>query len=78
MFVERQIKKQPNTNIAKNIILFLGDGMSLTTISASRMYMGGEEKQLSFEDFPYVGMVKTYCVDAQVADSACTATGNLH
>ncbi|KAI5697994.1 hypothetical protein M8J75_000283 [Diaphorina citri] len=35
---------QPNTKKAKNIILFLGDGMG------------------------------TYCVDSQVADSACTST----
>lgn len=77
-FVDRQLRKQPNRNRAKNIIFFLGDGMSMQTLAALRPYMGGEEKQYSFEDFPYVGMAKTYCVDQQVADSACTATGLLN
>ncbi len=41
------------------------------------MYKGGEEKRLSFEEFPYTGAIKTYCVDSQVADSACSATAYL-
>ena len=28
----------PNTRIAKNVILFIGDGMSIPTISAARIY----------------------------------------
>lgn len=77
-FVHQQIKKtsQLNRNVAKNTILFLGDGMSVPTLSATRVYFGGEEKSLPFEKFPYVAMSKTYCVDKQVPDSACTATGN--
>lgn len=34
----------------------------------------GEENVLSFERLPYSGQVKTYCTNAQVADSACSAT----
>ncbi|KAJ6638233.1 Membrane-bound alkaline phosphatase [Pseudolycoriella hygida] len=63
-----------NKNIAKNVVLFIGDGMSIPTIMATRMYMGGESQQLSFEKFPYTGLTKTYCVNQQVPDSACTAT----
>ncbi|VVC29115.1 Alkaline-phosphatase-like, core domain,Alkaline phosphatase-like, alpha/beta/alpha,Alkaline [Cinara cedri] len=68
---------------AKNIIFFLGDGMSITTLTAARIYMGqmqnrtGENESLSFEKFPNTGLSKTYCVDRQVADSACTATAYL-
>lgn len=62
---------------AKNVIMFLGDGMSFPTIAAARMYSGAEENSLSFEKFPYSGFSKTYCVDSQVADSACTATAYL-
>ena len=51
-------KTQLNTNQAKNIIFFLGDGMSIPTITAGRVYLGGEEKQFSFEKFPYVGLSK--------------------
>lgn len=76
-FVEEQLKKMPNKNKAKNIIMFLGDGMSHPSIAAARIYMGGEEKKLAFEDFPHTASSKTYCVDRQVADSACTATAYL-
>lgn len=76
-FVAKQLNQSTSLKPAKNIILFIGDGMSLTTQAAARMYKGGEEKSLSFEEFPYVGTVKTYCVDYQVADSACTATAYL-
>ncbi|KAM3957553.1 LOW QUALITY PROTEIN: alkaline phosphatase [Aphomia sociella] len=72
-----------NKRIAKNIILFLGDGMSITTLAATRVYLGqkyghyGEELRLSFEAFPYTGLAKTYCVDNNVADSACSGTAYL-
>ena len=63
---------------AKNLILFLGDGMSLTTITAARILEGqrngasGEEHRLSFEDFPYTALSRTYEVDAQTPESAGT------
>ncbi|ETN62062.1 alkaline phosphatase [Anopheles darlingi] len=75
--VEQLVKKKENTNRAKNVIMFLGDGMSIATVAMARVYAGGEEKPLFFEEFPYIGMAKTYCVDYQVADSACTATAYL-
>ncbi|KAH8232233.1 hypothetical protein KR032_002463 [Drosophila birchii] len=66
---------------AKNIIIFIGDGMGVSTISAGRIYKGqylqhgaGEEESLVFDDFPNTGMAKTYNVDKQVPDSAGTAT----
>jgi alkaline phosphatase len=69
--------KPLNQNTAKNVILFLGDGMSIPTVSAARVYTGGEEIQLSFDKFPYTGLSKTYAVNRQVADSANTATAYL-
>lgn len=76
--LKTQLKKNiPNTKIAKNLILFLGDGMSIPTLAATRVYIGGEEKVLSFEKFPYTGLSKTYCANTQVADSACSATAYL-
>ncbi|XP_055689474.1 membrane-bound alkaline phosphatase-like [Lutzomyia longipalpis] len=78
-----QLTIRPNHNVAKNVIFFLGDGMSIATLAASRMYLGqlqghtGEESRLFFEDFPYTGLAKTYCVDKQIPDSACTATAYL-
>ncbi|XP_041979177.1 membrane-bound alkaline phosphatase-like [Aricia agestis] len=72
-----------NINVAKNVILFVGDGMSITTVAAARAYLGqqkgylGEELKLSFESFPFTGLAKTYCVDSNVADSACSGTAYL-
>ncbi|XP_072041329.1 alkaline phosphatase-like, partial [Amphiura filiformis] len=71
--------QQYNTNRAKNVIMFIGDGLDLPTITASRILKGqlkgnpGEEDQLSFETFPHVGFSKTYSVDGQVVDSSAAA-----
>ena len=65
---------------AKNVILFIGDGMGVSTITAARIFdgqskgMSGEDNKLSFETFPHLAMVKTYNLDAQVPDSAGTAS----
>lgn len=65
---------------AKNVILFLGDGMSLTTVAAARILEGqrhgssGEENQLSWESFPATALSKTYNTDSQTPDSAGTMT----
>ena len=80
------VSKNINTNVAKNIILFIGDGMSLTTLTAARIYkaqnngrrMGklvkGEESSLTFQTFPHMGLSKTYCIDRQTPDSSSTAS----
>jgi alkaline phosphatase len=70
----------PAPKKAKNVILFIGDGMGISTITAARIYEGqkrgetGEENLLSFENFDNVALVKTYNTNAQVPDSAGTAT----
>ena len=51
---------------AKNVILFLGDGMGISTITAARILKGqlgghrGEEGYLEFDRFPYTGLVKVW------------------
>ena len=68
---------------AKNIILFVGDGMGLSTVTAARILdgqlkgMDGEENVLSFGAFPFSGLAKTYNVDAQTPDSAGTMTAMM-
>ncbi|XP_077989296.1 alkaline phosphatase-like [Glandiceps talaboti] len=72
-----------NTNVAKNVIVFLGDGMGIPTITAARIRKGqlqgntGEETVLTFEGLPRSSLIKTYNTDYQVADSAGTATAIL-
>jgi len=68
---------------AKNVILFVGDGMGVSTLTAARILEGqrqgspGEENLLSFESFPFTTLVKTYNTDAQVPDSAGTMTAMM-
>ena len=68
---------------AKNIILFVGDGMGVSTVTAARILEGqlkgmqGEENNLSFDLFPFTGLAKTYNVDAQTPDSAGTMTAMM-
>ncbi|MCW5626518.1 MAG: alkaline phosphatase, partial [Burkholderiales bacterium] len=56
---------------ARNVILFVGDGMGPTTITAARILDGqrkggsGEDNSLSFESFPNVALSKTYSTNQQ-------------
>ena len=64
----------------RNVVLFVGDGMGVSTVTAARILEGqmrgesGEENALSFETFPALALVKTYTTDMQVPDSAGTMT----
>lgn len=78
--VERNALLRPQDREARNVILFVGDGMGVTTVTAARILAGqqkgmqGEENELSFERFPYLALSKTYQVNQQVPDSAPTMT----
>jgi alkaline phosphatase len=58
MKIRELIDKQTNKKDAKNVIMFVGDGMSFGTIAATRMLLGGESESLSFEKFPHIGFSK--------------------
>jgi alkaline phosphatase len=78
--VEANLRLTPNKRRARNVILFVGDGMGVTTVTAARILDGqmrgesGEENALSFELFPYLAHSKTYQHNQQVPDSAPTMT----
>ncbi|UAA40088.1 alkaline phosphatase [Paraneptunicella aestuarii] len=80
--INSKLQQVPNTK-AKNVILFVGDGMGISTLTAARILKGqqqgnsGEEGLLSFENFPFSAQVKTYNVDAQTPDSAGTMTAMM-
>jgi alkaline phosphatase len=65
---------------ARNVILFVGDGMGVSTVTAARILDGqrrgldGEGNRLSFEEFPATGLVRTFTANQQTPDSAPTAT----
>ncbi|XP_063923408.1 alkaline phosphatase 4-like [Zophobas morio] len=82
-YLEEMIKldQQPKKHVAKNVVIMIGDGMGIPTVTATRIYKGqrnygksGEDHKLVYENFPSVALVKTYNVDMQVPDSAGTAT----
>ena len=81
--LKEALEYEPNRQRAKSAILFIGDGMSLSTITAARVLQGqlnnrsGEEDSLSFERLNNVALIKTYNIDQQVPDSAATATAIL-
>lgn len=76
--ISRAKNEKPNTRKAKNVILFIGDGMGGSTLTAARILEGqlrgesGEENRLSFEEFPYSALSKTYSANQQTSDSAPT------
>ncbi|KAI5643224.1 alkaline phosphatase domain-containing protein [Phthorimaea operculella] len=75
--LEEALKIQWNLNTAKNVILFIGDGMGPNTVTATRIYKGGEGHRLAYETFPHVGLLKTYSANKMVPDSSCSATALL-
>jgi len=66
--LQRALYTTPNTNKARNVILFVGDGMGLNTNTAARIYKGqlsnegtkAERGHLIFEEFPHLGLLKVF------------------
>jgi alkaline phosphatase len=58
------LEAKQNDNVAKNIIVFVGDGLGISVSTAARIYKGqkrgrnGEEERLNFEKFPHVSLLK--------------------
>ena len=57
---------------AKNVILFIGDGMGPVAVTASRIFKYGEAGSLAMDSMPRAARVRTYALDAQTPDSAPT------
>lgn len=62
---------------AKNVILFIGDGMGITTVTAARIMKGqqmglnGEEHSLSFDRFPNIALSKVISYQTKHAQFLC-------
>lgn len=56
---------------AKNVILFIGDGMGPDQVRAGELYKG---KTLAMQNFPYMAKMKTRSISDAVTDSAAAAT----
>lgn len=68
---------------ARNVIIFVGDGLGVSTLTAARIRQGqmagvdGASLVTAMDRLPYSALVKTYTHDSLVADSAPTATALL-
>ncbi|THD03886.1 alkaline phosphatase [Panacagrimonas perspica] len=78
--VEMNRGKVAKSRPARNVILFIGDGMGISTVTAARILEGqqqgrdGESNRLSFEQFPQLALSVTASANQQTSDSAPTAT----
>jgi len=76
----RLVNREWNTRRARNVILFVGDGMGVSTVTAARILDGqqrgvdGEWNRLSFENFSDLALSVTASANQQTSDSAPTAT----
>lgn len=55
----------------KNVILLIGDGMGLTQVTAG---LYSNNNKLNLEQFPFIGLHKSYAADDLITDSAAGAT----
>ncbi|PKV90326.1 alkaline phosphatase [Amycolatopsis echigonensis] len=67
---------------ARNVILFIGDGMGQSEITSARNYERGAAGRLAMDEFPLTGDYTTYAVEKgnpakpdYVTDSAASGTG---
>jgi alkaline phosphatase len=61
----------------KNVILFIGDGMGSTTLTATRVFKSqklSRDEKLIFDHFPASSFVRTDSLNSQIPDSASAAT----
>ncbi len=63
--------------VAKNVIFFVGDGMGVSTITATRVYSVGVAGNLVVDQFPYTALSRTYSADSITPDSAPTMTAMM-
>ncbi|XP_054283874.1 alkaline phosphatase-like [Macrosteles quadrilineatus] len=79
----RLLETHQYKDVAKNIVLMVGDGLGLPTLTAARIFKGqrhgrpGESGNLAWDNFPALALAKTYNLDAQVGESSACATALL-
>jgi len=70
--IQDALEVDKNENEAKNSIIYVGDGMGMSTITAGRIFKGqlegqpGEEGYLTFEKFVNVGLLKVHCASKYI------------
>lgn len=62
---------------ARNVIVFIGDGMGITAYTTARVWKNGVTGKLAIDSLPYTALCSTYSYDYIVTDSAPSATSIL-
>ncbi len=57
-----------------NVVLFVGDGLGVSSLSTLETILEREGRQLAIESLPVVGLVKTNTIGLRVSESASSAT----
>ena len=65
------VQMPPVTNEVKNVIIMIGDGMGLEQASCAWVLNHGK---LNLDNFPYVGLSRTYCTNELITDSGAGGT----
>ena len=66
--------------MAKNVILFIGDGMGVSTVSAARIYqaqlrgLNYKDAVLAWENFPYTALTRVRQVEINAPGPASRVT----
>ncbi len=61
-------------NQVRNVILFIGDGMGLSHLTAARINLLGPDGRFHLERMPVTGLVATHAADDLITDSAAAGT----
>ena len=65
------VQMPPVTNEVRNVIIMIGDGMGLEQVSCAWVLNHGK---LNFDNFPYIGLSRTYCTNELITDSGAGGT----
>lgn len=65
------------TKRARNVIVFIGDGMGVSTISATRVFSVGVDGNLVMDQLPHAALSRTADADHLTPDSASTMTSMM-
>src|SRR5499433_4023890 len=57
-----KLQRQIQAGRARNVILFVGDGMGDSEITAARNYWAGAAGRLAMDSLPFTGTVTTYAL----------------
>ncbi len=71
---DAELEAAPPSNPPRNVIFLIADGMGPVHERAASLYLHGEPGRLRMHQAPVSGMMTTHAADAEITDSAASAT----